>query len=208
LLILSAIDLLSSALTAGVVLFVILVGADAGQSGDDSLKGKSGFNFVEVTDRTGALLLDKGVALPPTKSKPTGLETFFFGGNLDVVRRQYVVPADLKKISIVPSEGPFSFEFFVQPVVGSSFRLFIDCADSGKRLEILLRPLLAFPNCEKGSSVKNRSINVPAGSKLILPVATQLAGLPPPEFRSASIARYSLPNIFQLLGADRWGVQE
>jgi hypothetical protein len=208
LLILSAIDLLSSALTAGVVLFVILVGADAGQSGDDSQKGKVGFNFVEVTDRAGTLALDKGVALPPTRVKPNGLEVQFFDGAPEIVHRQYIVPADVKKLLIRPSGAALNLELFVQPVVGPSFRLFFECANSASALEVSLRPTLIFPNCEKGAAANNRRINLPQGSKLILPATTRLNGLPPPEFESINFIRYKLPAVFALSGVDMWGVIE
>lgn len=208
LLILSAIDLLSSALTAGVVLFVILVGADAGQSGDDSQKGKVGFNFVEVADRSGKLSVEKRVSLPPTKSRPTGVEALFFESAADIVHRQYVIPADVKKLQISSSDRAFSFEFFVQPVVGLSFRLFIECADQPSPLEIGLRPTLTFPVCEKGSTTKTQRVSLPAGTKLILPATTRLDGLPAPEFESTGYARYTLPNAFSLSGTGMWGVAE
>ena len=208
LLILSAIDLLSSALTAGVVLFVILVGADAGQSGEDSQKGKVGFNLVELTDRAGTLLLDKGLSLEPSKAKPNDLEVGFFSGATEVVRRQYVIPADVKRLAFKPGSGSLTFEFSVQPLVGSSFTLFVNCADPVAGFQIILRGAPEFPQCETGASAKDNFVNLPAGSKLILPAASRLNDLPDPEFQSSAFSRYRLQKAFRLPGVAVWGVME
>ena len=78
LLILSAIDLLSSALTAGVVLFVILVGGDAGQAGGSAQQGGAGLNFVEIIDSSGETQLFKQEALGVVSASAIGLDTQLF----------------------------------------------------------------------------------------------------------------------------------
>src|SRR5262245_52397877 len=106
LLILSAIDLLCSALTAGLVLFVILVGGNAGNV-EAATKGAAGngLNEVVAVDVSGKVQLSGSVKISNQDSdKPIMIpadanETNFFK-NANVFRRTYLVPTRYPRISI------------------------------------------------------------------------------------------------------------
>jgi hypothetical protein len=188
LLILSAIDLLASAVTAGLVLFVVLVGADAGASkGDASTSGGTGLNQVELVHGSGEPELLKQGKPNSSNEDPDNYEAAFFGGSKKLAHKFYLVPSSLKKLSITSVSS--GVELIVRPVSGDSFRLFIRCLSGQDRIDVLIQPL-TIPDCVAIDGAK--AVQIPAGSALLLQPYQAIPDLPKEERRTAGFAKYRL----------------
>jgi hypothetical protein len=181
LLILSAIDLLSSALTAGLVLFVILVGGDAGNVEASAAAGTgNGLNEVVAVDSEGEVkLVDQASSNEaPVPGPPDPNEKVFFNTSSPVQHRFYLMPSRNARISL-NAQKPF--ELIVRPVIGQTLYLFFRCAEAGSHLEFSIAPL-SLPDCQVRSPAT--SIEFPYVSTLL--VSSEIKSFGFPEERSSS----------------------
>lgn len=203
LLILSAIDLLSSALTAGLVLFVILVGGDVGNvQALASPKGGNGLNEVVAVDASGQVEL-LGLAPSNVTQTPSDLHEKAFFNSETTKRRFHLVPSGKSNLS-VRSTTPF--ELIVRPVIGPVRRLFFRCAPSDRPLDISIDPL-SFPDCV--GPPQGATVQFPHVATLL--VSSQNRSLTFPEKKSSSLS----VRAFDVSGAlpipadlAVWGVEE
>ena len=201
-LILSAIDLLSSALTAGLVLFVILVGGDTGTTQASTDPGGSALNIVTIVYHSGHPALYKQRKDHHFSQPPTGLQLQYFGGGTSSLHhRRYFVPVGTKRLLVTAASSPFEIVF--QPVTGDSFSIFVNCSTDGGRFQLELSPLTLTP-CPPGP---------PAGAPrlekvtLLLPKEAGLAGLPKTAEHAPGHSRYSLDSPFTVPATvSIWGV--
>lgn len=205
LLILSAIDLLSSAVTAGLVLFVVLVGADAGASkGDATASSGTGMNQVEVVSLKGEAELFKiGKPSPSVVDADKYEMDFFEGSPKKLPRKFYLIPSSQKRLTVAQVKAPV--ELVVQPISGSAVRLFIRCLTGQDKIELSIEPLvlpecIAMPGDEK-------TLQVSAGSTLFLPPNQAIPGLPKEERHTAGFAKYKLTGPLVVpKGVLIWGI--
>lgn len=196
-LILSAIDLLSSALIAGLVLFVILVGGDAGRTQASSTQMGSALNLVTLVDQSGQTTLFKQSNELESTRPPTDLERAFFGNEGRTLRhRRYFVPADSRRLLVI--SGATRFEIRVQPATGESISIFVNCSLEGGRFELELTPLV-LPACRSGEPTGKATLM--PGRILLLPESIQLPNLPKRSNDVAGFARYVLAAQTEIPGA-------
>lgn len=209
LLILSAIDLLCSALTAGLVLFVILVGGNAGNMEAAASAGAgSGLNEIITVDGRGTALLfgppeiNKQANGQATSTPPDANEKPFFNAN--VFRRIYLVPSRYSRISVI---GSSSFEIVLRPIAGPAVHLFVRCAENDRALEFSIAPL-SFPDCI--ARVQAGPIALPNVSTILVPAQNNaFSKLSEQSSSSPFVRRYkvggslSIPQDLAI-----WGIEE
>ncbi|MGY3547353.1 hypothetical protein [Bradyrhizobium sp. USDA 4469] len=210
LLILSAIDLLCSALTAGLVLFVILVGGNAGSVEAAASPGAagSGLNEILAVDSSGKVQLfgppeiTKQARGNATPAPADSIENMFFK-TPTVFRRIYLVPSRYSRISVI---GTSTFELIVRPISGLPVHLFVQCADDGKALEFSLSPL-SFPDC--AVKVAANSVTLQKPSKILVSSKNNSLNLSEQSSPSTFVRKYSIAGMFAMpTNLAIWGLEE
>jgi hypothetical protein len=205
LLILSAIDLLSSAVTAGLVLFVVLVGGDAGASkGESASPGAAGLNQIEIVHASGQPALFKQGMPSLSPEAPDPYETAFFSGPAKLVHRFYLVPSSLKRLVVTSINS--GVELIVRPVSGDSVKLFVRCSNAQDYFELPLQPL-TLQDCQAVDGAT--AVQIAAGSTLLLPLDKTVAGLPKEQARTGGFAKFKLSVGITLPSSQAiWGIAE
>jgi hypothetical protein len=209
LLILSAIDLLSSALTAGLVLFVILVGGNAGGAESATVGAAgNGLNEVLAVDLSGKVQLSGSVKISnqgsdtPVSSPADANETSFFKA-ATVSRRIYLVPTRYSKLS-VQSDSPF--ELIIRPIIGPAVHLFVRCSASRNPLELSITPL-NLPECVK--SDQTGPLTFSNVSNLVVASQNRSFKFPEEDSPSPFVRRFKIGGQLLIpLDLAVWGVEE
>jgi hypothetical protein len=205
LLILSAIDLLSSALICGFLLFVTLVGADANNANATAETDGSGdgYTVLELLSVSDSVNLKNHV--PDNENKgpaESDIEKRFFKA-AEVSSKGYLIPNRFRSVTLADLGQEVSIR--VYPSGQEPIELFLRCDPASGPILLILRPLTFPPSCQPGHATPPFTIDAKV---LFLPKDRELPGLLNPtqtSFRATN--RFMLKESQELPGAvTLWGV--
>lgn len=196
LLILSAIDLLSSALICGFLLFVTLVGADASNADTiaDTDGSGDGIAVLELLSVSGnAKLKDHSANNASVAPVESDIEQRFF--NADQVSNQgFLIPNSVRSVTLAGIDQNIGVRIYLpgkEPV-----ELFLRCDPAGEPVLLILQPLTLPPLCRPGAD--SPQFSLVAGSTVLLPKDKVLPGFPnatPSPLRAANRFVLDKPEI-------------
>ena len=145
LLILSGIDMLSASLVCSVVLFVVLVG---GQAGDGATAGNGEFAAPALLDvfwpqgADGPTLDGHSPSTDSDSTVPISEPYYQFLGRSDMRSRSYVLGSASRHLSFTGIHRPFAFVFY--PSSGAPVLILVGCVPAGERFTIVISSEVRF----------------------------------------------------------------
>ncbi|MBX5157666.1 hypothetical protein HJB89_11080 [Rhizobium sp. NZLR8] len=176
LLILSAIDLLSSALICGFLLFVTLVGADTSNADtiSDTDGSGDGIAVLELLSVSGnAKLKDHRTDNANVAPVESDIERRFFNAE-HVSNKGFLIPNSVKSVTLADIDQNVVLRIYLpgkEPV-----ELFLRCDPAGEPVLLILQPLTLPSSCRPGAD--SPQFSLVAGSTVLLPKDKVLSGFP------------------------------
>jgi len=206
LLILSAIDLLSSALICGFLLFVTLVGADTSEArtNSDANGTGDGVTLIEIISRDGQAALKKRAPENTSVGPAEGaVEQSFFGAT-QLSNNGYLIPADIPSMTV---ENPGEMAIRVYSPGKEAIEIFFRCVPDAGPILMVLNPL-TFPAACEHQAAGDANPKMSAGQTLYLRDGEAFPDLPKPENGDLRHGvRFKLDRDLHVpVGVSIWGV--